>query len=35
VQSMIDPDLDINQFLAAAEGLLRRPPSMSAPVSIT
>lgn len=35
VQSMIDPDLDINQFLAAAEGLLRRPPSMSAPVSTT
>lgn len=33
VQSMIEPDLDIHEFLAAAEGLLRRPPSMSAPVS--
>ena len=27
VQSMIEPDLDVREFLAAAEALLRRPPA--------
>ena len=33
MQSMIEPDLDIHELLAAAKGLLRRLPSMSAPAS--